>query len=226
MSRPKIICHMASSLDGRLLTRRWPIREDALMALYEATADRLDADGWIVGRRTMEEDIPVGPPALASAPSSRPDRYCGGAGQRVIICFDRSGRLQPETGDLEGDHLVLVVSNRVSDARVQDLAARGVSVVFSGPEGDRIGDAIERIAEAFNLRRLLLEGGGEINAAFLAAHLIDETSTLVFPVIDGQRDVPAIYHGATPEPARRLELISAESLEEGIVWLRHRMRFE
>jgi len=56
---PKIICHTMSSIDGRLLADRWTapaagIDADTLRQHYEQVAARFDADGWIVGRKTME----------------------------------------------------------------------------------------------------------------------------------------------------------------------------
>jgi hypothetical protein len=56
--RPKIICHMVSSIDGRLLVDRWTppaagVDEDIVLR-YDEVAARFDADGWIVGRATMD----------------------------------------------------------------------------------------------------------------------------------------------------------------------------
>lgn len=224
MRRPAITCHMIASLDGRLLTGRWPASEDTLHRLYEGAAQRLGADGWIVGRRTMQDFMPSAEPATGPACPGRADLIADRAGRPLAICFDRKGKLRPESGDLDGDHLVLVLSDEVSQAHAETLAARGVSVVFAGPGGNRIGDALIRIREAFGIGHLLLEGGGTLNGAFLAAGLIDETSTLVFPVLDGERGVTAIYDRAGTTEARALELVSHETLAEGTVWLRHRIR--
>ncbi|MBS1857447.1 MAG: dihydrofolate reductase family protein [Acidobacteria bacterium] len=49
----------------------------------------------------------------------------------------------------------------------------------------------------FGVRRLLLEGGGHINGAFLEAGLLDEVGLLIAPEIDGRHDVPAVFDGAT-----------------------------
>ncbi|MFD2175046.1 dihydrofolate reductase family protein [Rhodobacter lacus] len=224
MSRPKIICHMLTTLDGRLEPERWPYSVEQLLAVYDPVAARLEADGWIAGRCTMEHYLPVGTPALEPVARPQADRIEDRAGRKLGIAFDRTGRLHPESGDLGGDHLVLVVSERVSPAHVDALVARGVSVVFSGPEGNDIAGALARIGAAFGVSRLLLEGGGEINGAFLAAGVIDETSTLLYPVIDGLAGQAAIYDHRAELPAQALELLSVEALEDGIVWLRHRVK--
>jgi hypothetical protein len=60
--RPKIICHMTSSVDGRLLTDRWTkpaagISKDMLFGYYDEIHQRFEADGWLVGRTTMEDFV-------------------------------------------------------------------------------------------------------------------------------------------------------------------------
>ncbi|MBZ4021296.1 riboflavin deaminase [Rhodobacter sp. TJ_12] len=224
MSRPEIICHMLTTLDGRLKPERWPYTVEALLAVYDPIAAKLEAEGWIAGRRTMEHYLPHGDPQVQAAPQSRADHIADHAGRRLGIAFDRSGRLRPESGDLDGEHLVLVVSDRVRQAHVDDLAARGVSVIFSGPDGEDIAGALTRIGTAFGVTRLLLEGGGEINGAFLAAGVIEETSTLLYPIIDGLAGEAAIYDHRGPLPAQALELLSVETLPDGVVWLRHRVK--
>lgn len=223
MPRPEIICHMAASLDGRLLSGRWPFEGEALLAVYEGTAERLEADGWIVGRVTMESFVPSGAPKATATPAPRDDLIAAPEAEGIAICFDRQARLKPESGEIDGDHLVLVLSQAASEDHVNDLVRRGVSVVFAGDDGNDISGALARIGDAFGARRLLLEGGGCINGAFLAAELIDETSTLVVPVIDGQQGIPAIYEHTEGAGATGLEALSSEVVGEGIVWLRHRV---
>ena len=44
---------------------------------------------------------------------------------------------------------------------------------------------MEQLALRFGAKKLLLEGGGAINGAFLKHMLIDEFSTLIYPAVDG-----------------------------------------
>src|SRR5260370_36276757 len=51
--RPYIICHMGPSIDGRIVTRNW--RTSGILGReYERTARTLHADGWNIGRVSME----------------------------------------------------------------------------------------------------------------------------------------------------------------------------
>jgi 5-amino-6-(5-phosphoribosylamino)uracil reductase len=102
----------------------------------------------------------------------------------------------------------------------------GVSYVFAGQNGDSLGGAMERIGSIFGAKKLLLEGGGGINGAFLKYKLIDEFSTLIFPAVDGVAGTQSIvdYHGPEgdrPGAGQALRLTRCETLEGGMVWLRH-----
>ncbi|MEI4488894.1 dihydrofolate reductase family protein [Frigidibacter sp. MR17.14] len=224
MTRPHIICHMVSSIDGRLLPGRWALDEAVVLDHYDAAAENLHAEGWIVGRETMADYVTdTGVAAPRQEPGLRADRIRDRGGRSLAIAFDRSGRLDPVSGALEDEHLVLVLSERVSDTHVAMLAARGVSVVFAGPDGDDIAGALTRIGAAFGVTRLMLQGGGRLNAAFLAANVIDAFSTLVLPVIDAERGIPGIVDHPGPIVPRQLELVSVEALADGVVWMRHRV---
>ncbi|HMU01529.1 MAG TPA: dihydrofolate reductase family protein, partial [Amaricoccus sp.] len=191
---------MATSLDGRLLPERWPISDQEVLEVYDSSAARLDAGGWIVGRETMQHYVTAGEPSFGKAGGPRTDIVVQGSTCPIAVCFDRKGRLQPEAGEIDGDHLVLVVSEGVSFEHVEKLVARGVSVFFAGPNGEDIAGALDRIGSAFGADRLLLEGGGRINGAFLAAGLVDDA------VPAGGRCAPVPRHdaaGARPRKPRQ-----------------------
>jgi 5-amino-6-(5-phosphoribosylamino)uracil reductase len=87
---------------------------------------------------------------------------------------------------------------------------------------------MDALGDSFGIRRILLEGGGRINGAFLKAGLIDEVSLLVAPAIDGLAGIPSIFEyvgGAEEQPAagRSLRHVATETLEGGMVWLRYRV---
>ena len=79
------------------------------------------------------------------------------------------------------------------------------------------------LGEHFGIRRLLLEGGGHINGAFLDAGLVDELSLLIVPGIDGRHDIPAVFDGLSPARgnAFRLRLKSVERRERDTLWIRY-----
>lgn len=232
--RPKIICHMVSSIDGRLRVDRWTapaagIDAAALRGRYDEIAARLDGDGWIVGRKTME---PFARGQARTAPATthfpRVPHVAGAGGRDLAVAIDPHGRLHYGQDNADGDHIVAVLGEQVSDAYLAELRADGVSYIFAGPDGRDIAGAMDRLGELFAVRTLLLEGGGMINGAFLKAGLIDEISLLVYPAIDGLAGIPSIfgYAGDTderPAAGRSLRHFATETLDGGMVWLRYRI---
>jgi len=229
--RPRIICHMVSSVDGRLLVHRWTkpaagIEAD-ILGHYDQTAARLDADGWMVGRKTME-DFAKG---TAQAPTLPPVRqrtpYIGKRmGRDVAVAIDPRGKLHYGQDNAGGDHIIVVLAEDVPDEYLAELQADGVSYLFAGTAGDDLALAMETLGKTFGVHRLLLEGGGIINGAFLKAGLIDEISLLIYPGIDGLSGIPSIfeYMGEPDEltaAGQSLRHIATETLDGGMVWLRY-----
>lgn len=235
--RPRIICHMISSVDGRLLPSRWtPLvdetRDNAqvISERYEQAADRFHAEGFIIGRKTTEEfdGVTAASPSLRGDVSAhRPVHAARRAGQSVAVVFDPSGKLHYQTDTLDDDyHVITVLSEKVADDYLAELRGAGVSYVFAGPEGDDVAAAMQSLSANFALKVLLLEGGGIVNGTFLKASLIDEISLLVYPGIDGLAGTPSIfdYHGeegSRPAAGQSLRYAGSEVLDGGFVWIRY-----
>lgn len=230
--RPYIICHMGTSIDGRLHPSRFTspasgISRDVLRGHYERVHDRFDADGWIVGRRTMSEMAKGTERLVKDAPKvARKAHFAARNGRKLAIGIDPSGRVHYGKDNIGGDHAVAVLGEEVSDAYLAELREDGVSYVFAGPKGDDLSRAMEEVASLFGVKTLLLEGGGRINGAFLKRGLVDEFSTLIHPAVDGVAGGQSIvdYHGPEgdrPGAGQSLRLTHCETLEGGMVWLRH-----
>jgi riboflavin biosynthesis pyrimidine reductase len=235
--RPKIICHMMSSIDGRLFVDRWTapaagIKAAMFRGYYEEVASHFQSDGWIVGRKTMEEIIQGNPRIVKSARGDlRATNIADRKGRNVAVAIDPHGKLHYGQDNAGGDHIIAVLSEEVSDNYLAQLREDGVSYLFAGPDGSDLRGALETLGKTFALRTLLLEGGGRINGAFLKEGLIDEISLLVYPAIDGLAGVASIFEfigriDEQPAAGQSLRHISTETLEGGVVWLRYRVEKE
>jgi 5-amino-6-(5-phosphoribosylamino)uracil reductase len=232
--RPYIICHMGTSIDGRLHPSRFTqaaagVSAAALRGHYERIHDSFDADGWIVGRKTMNEMAKGTERAMAGAPKLPREPHVGNRdGRKLAIGIDPSGRVHFGKDNVGGDHAVAVLGEGVSDAHLAELRGDGVSYVFAGPDGHDLAGALKRIGALFGVKKLMLEGGGGINGSFLKQGLIDEFSTLIHPAVDGVAGTQSIvdYHGPEgdkPGAGQALRLPHCETLEGGMVWLRHKV---
>ena len=228
MARPRVICHMMASVDGRIVVDRWPISPEGHRQ-YELVHEGYAADGWICGRVTMEQHFaqgvrPASEVAREHDGPPREDFRAPGEHDSFAFAVDASGRLAWESGDIDGDHVVAVLSERVSDEYLAFLREHGVSYLLAGaPEVD-LSLALEKIGALFGVRTLMLEGGGRINGGMLREGLIDEVSLLIAPVADGRAGTPALFDidGDDVTPYR-LALESVERRADDVLWLRYRI---
>jgi riboflavin biosynthesis pyrimidine reductase len=221
--KPHVILHMISSLDGRILTGDWP-KDLAVNDIYERIHRDLGGDAWIVGSTTMGE-FAKGESKPAKAEQAYPRetwKAPGIAKGPYAVGFDRQGKLHLNRNTANDDSLVMVLAKSVSDDHLAELRRDGISYIFAGDDDIDLDATLSTLAGEFGIKLLLLEGGGGINGAFLAAGLIDEISLLMLPLADGTRGVPSLFDRDGGSPAR-LELDSVKVLEQDILHMRYKV---
>jgi riboflavin biosynthesis pyrimidine reductase len=221
---------MVASVDGRTLHSRWrpPTREGG--DLFERLHARIGGDAWLVGRVTGQEF------AKGRAYDARADRtypreawWARRGADAYGIVLDAHGKIAWGRSDIGGDPLVVVLTEEVSDAHLAGLRRDGVSYFFAGRRELNLEAALEFLNRELGVKRLLLEGGGNVNGEFLRAGLIDEISLAICPVVDGARGAPSVFDSPDEKadlraPVAEMSLESCEVLDRGAVWLRYRLR--
>jgi riboflavin biosynthesis pyrimidine reductase len=231
--RPYVICHMVTTIDGKILGNRWgkiPGQKDGAN-LFETTAASLNIGAWLVGTTTMKEFMGRNvrlPRAKEKIP--RRDHVARPDAKTLAIGADRHGVLRFQESETHGDHVVLLVTEQASDDYLAHLRKAGVSYLFCGKRDLDLERALEKLAAAFGLTKLQLHGGGTFNGAMLRAGLIDEISHITVPVADGGGagvtslfDIPTKTTTPPPMAAATLKLISRKSLPGGATWARYRV---
>ncbi|MGN0206530.1 MAG: dihydrofolate reductase family protein [Muribaculaceae bacterium] len=232
--KPKVICHIMSSVDGRLLTRRWskPHNGASLSEVcntYSVISNQLCTDAWMFGKNTLQEfGFTSHYNHLGKAIVSCPKSYHGKhSSTRMFVVADPLGEITYTSDTVRNDNIITILGERVSEDYLKHLREMGISYLFAGKEGTNLELALETLHDEFGIKSLTIQGGGIINGAFLKAGLLDELSLLIYPGIDGLSGIPSIfeYHGTKDElPAlgQSLEPVNVETLEYGVVHLRYK----
>ena len=215
---------MLPSLDGRIVLRDWKLPNATHE--YERTAATFDADAWIIGRISMEPyagkaRVPV---RKKRERIPRKDFVAEHDAESYAIAIDPSGKLRWDRSDIDGEHVIAVLTESVSDDYLAFLQSKGISYLFGGKSRIDLSRVLRNLRARFGIAKLLLEGGGKINGSFLAAGLIDEVSVLIGPVADGSIGTPSLFDVENRRsPARRLKLLSMEKRADDILWLRYKV---
>ena len=228
--RPHIICHMAASVDGRTLQSRWRPDGKLASALFERLHDELGGDAWLVGRVTGQEFAKgKAYPAETTETFPRQAWFARRGADAYGVVLDAHGKIAWGRSDIGGDPIVVVLSEKVSDAHLAGLRGEGVSYVFAGETELDLGLIPDILNRELGVERLLLEGGGGANGAFLRAGLVDAISLILCPTVDGAKGAPSVFDSRDAEaglaaPVEAMTLESSQVLDGGALWLRYRLR--
>jgi 2,5-diamino-6-(ribosylamino)-4(3H)-pyrimidinone 5'-phosphate reductase len=126
---------------------------------------------------------------------------------------------------LLGEHLIAVLTEQVGDEYLAYLRRLGISYIFGGVDTLDFALVLDKLAQLFPIKTILLEGGGHINGSLLKAGLIDELSILHYPIVDGAASSATVFEqGDNPGPAVRFQLQEVQQRSHGILWLRYEMK--
>ena len=227
--KPHVTCLMIQSIDGRIHPSRYTESPDGTRkdwsSAYEKLHDTLGADAWLVGRVTMAEmskataHPPEGPFVV-----ERPHHFAQRDAKTYAITFDRSAKLHFSKPDIGGDHVVVLLGPAVSDQHLAELAKDGVSYVVAEDEAMAARPLLELLGKELGIKKLLVEGGGNVNGALMAAGVVDELSILVAPAIDGALGITGVFEVPDAKGLAgkvRLRFNACEALAHGLVHLRY-----
>lgn len=225
--KPHVTCLMASSVDGRTLHSRWRPRRSG--DLFEVVHEELAGDAWLIGRTTGSEFAKGRPYPTTTAETfpRQPWLARRGAGAYGVV-LDGHGKIAWGRADIGGDPIVVVTTEDVPDAHLAGLRGEGVSYIFAGRSKLDLALALEILNRELGIEKLLLEGGGVTNGAFLRAGLVDELALVLCPAIDGAKGAPSVFDSTDAEadhraPVTEMTLTSHRDLGGGALLLRYRI---
>ena len=225
MNRPYIICHMMTSVDGRIdcgMTGKITgVKE------YYETLEALNTPTTLSGRVTGM--LELAEPGIFEAADPTPigkeyfSKKMDAKGYEVIV--DTKGTLLwKDSSEYDKPHLI-ITSEQVSKEYLDYLESKSISWIACGKERIDLARAVQILRENFGVERMAVVGGAHINGGFMDAGLLDEISILIGLGIDGREGMPGVFDGlAMDKEPTALEFKDVKTYEDGAVWLRYSIK--
>ena len=233
--KPKVICHVAVSVDGHLQVERWsaPYEEDArgeIMGIYPEIAKSFGTDAWTFGRNTIKEIFPNkfflndvtdnnsketddsrlvddNKKNTAFTPVMQPSVYAAERqSDRMFISFDPASDIAYAASQLRNNDILVVLPMQTATAPyLSFLQEKGISYMVVENFEDT-KSILEAINAHFGIQAISLQGGGKLNGGMLNSGVIDELSLVIYPGLDCQKDSVAIFDDADSQSVAKTRL--------------------
>ena len=192
--KPHTSLIMAVSLDGKISTR------DGAGPRFASEADgirlreiRSHADAILVGARTIIADDPT----FTEHGKYKELRLQHGLALNPIKAVVSGSGSVPETAEMfqpNGAPALVFTTERIPPSRLAQLQ-QVAEVHCVGETTVNFRRVVEILGEVYQVKQLLIEGGGQVNFDLFRAGLIDEIYFTLCPKIIGGRDVPTSVEG-------------------------------
>jgi len=181
--RPVVTLAGAMSLDGKIASRTGDSQISSSSDLKALHRLRSKNDAVMIGVGTLLQDNPR--LTVRRAKGKNPIR----------IIVDGSARTPPNSRIfLHGGPVIVAVTNRASNRRVDRLRKAGADVLRTGNSHVNLRILLARVYR-LGIRRILLEGGGRLNWSMLSNRLVDDVRILVAPIIIGGSRATTLVDG-------------------------------
>ncbi|PSO85433.1 MAG: riboflavin deaminase [Cyanobacteria bacterium QH_9_48_43] len=223
MSRPRTKVTLAMTADGKISDiERSPTQFSSSSDRAHLEKQTASADGVLFGAGTLRAHggaAPVSKKSQTSQQQNQPPKPA------QIVCSS-SANIDPQLRFFRQSIPRWLLTTATGAKAWQPHSDKFERIIVAETASGHIdwSDAFEKLAR-LGFQKLAVIGGGKLVASLLAADLIDELWLTVCPLILGGATAPTPVEGAgfSPQQARRLELLSVETLEQE-VFLHYRLQ--
>ena len=194
--RPFVFLNLAITADGKINTERRSVssfsskRDGQNMLELRATADAI-----VSGARTVD----LYPVSMGTGPEKyrRLRRRRGLEEHALRVIVSGSGSVEPKAEIFKRrfSPILIVTSKRAPVGRLAALRKVADEVRIFGDREVNMQQALRWLWRERKVKRLLCEGGGELDDAFFRAGVVDEIHLTICPRIFGGRSAPTIADG-------------------------------
>lgn len=196
LPRPFILVNMAMSADGKIATTNRAVSTFSSSRdhnhLYEL---RATADAVMSGARTVDLNNYTLGPGAERFRKLRLRRGLAEYSLRVIVSGSGSVNPRAELFQHRFSPIIILTCKRAPAGTLKKLRIVADAVKVTGGVEVDFPAALSWLRTKWNVRRLLCEGGGELNDALFSAGMVDELHLTICPRIIAGRHAPTIADG-------------------------------
>ena len=182
-----VILNAAMSIDGKISTRKNDSAISSKLDLVRVHKLRSTVDGLMIGISTVLEDDPMLNVRYSTTGKKNPTR----------IIIDSKARIPLNSRIIESSNkiqTIIAVTHDASSRKIKEIQKKGAQVLVYGNGKVNLRNLFKQL-EKMGLKKIIVEGGGEINWSVLKLGLVDELVVTISPVVIGGRDAITLVEG-------------------------------
>lgn len=175
------------SIDGKISTRKNDSAISSKLDLVRVHKLRSTVDGIVIGISTVLEDDPMLNVRYSTTRKKNPTR----------IIIDSKARIPLNSRIIESSNkiqTIIAVTHNASPRKIKEIQSKGTQVLVYGNGRVNLRNLFQQL-EKMGLKKIIVEGGGEINWSVLKLGLVNELVVTISPVVIGGRDAKTLVEG-------------------------------
>jgi 2,5-diamino-6-(ribosylamino)-4(3H)-pyrimidinone 5'-phosphate reductase len=141
----------------------------------------------VIGISTVLEDDPMLNVRYSTTRKKNPTR----------IIIDSKARIPLNSRIIESSNkiqTIIAVTHNASPRKIKEIQSKGAQVLVYGNGRVNLRNLFQQL-EKMGLKKIIVEGGGEINWSVLKLALVNELVVTISPVVIGGRDAKTLVEG-------------------------------
>ncbi|HEY7081915.1 MAG TPA: 2,5-diamino-6-(ribosylamino)-4(3H)-pyrimidinone 5'-phosphate reductase [Nitrososphaeraceae archaeon] len=184
-----MILNSAMTLDGKIATKEGNSTISSTEDLRRVHSIRSSVDGIMVGISTVLIDNP--------RLTARLDKVHKDSVGPTRIIIDSTARIPLQSKILKSAHrikTIVAVTRRAKNTRIKKIQSTGAMIMIAGNKDVDLKIVFEQLNK-IGFKKILVEGGGEINWSVLRLGIVNELIVTIAPRIVGGRSATTIVEG-------------------------------
>ena len=208
--RPHVIFSAAITLDGKLATRTGDSKLSSKADKNRVHKLRSKVDAILIGKNTAKLDDPV-----LSAHNTKKKNP-------IRIILDSNATIKNSSRILRTSSkipTIIVVGERASKNNLQRLEKLPIQIIVCGKDRINVKKLLVTLRKQ-GIKKILVEGGGEINWSFVKENLTDEIIITITPYLVGGVTATTLVDGdgfSTIAKSVKLKLKSIKKIKNEII---------